>query len=138
MEAMEHHVRLVSFNVNGLRPMLKRRRGPLTQVLEDLQAGEMCLELHRNIPCCMPLLACEPLHVCADIVCIQETKLSKNNMEEVKDFAVAEGWSVPHHLCVLCLSTVCCCRSDCTQNFSVASPGTPSSPSARLNQDTLA
>lgn len=46
---MAQHVRLVSFNVNGLRPMLKRRRGPLTQVLEDLQAGESSLTVAGSL-----------------------------------------------------------------------------------------
>ena len=38
---MAHDLRLVSFNVNGLRPMLRTKARSLKKVLEDdLQAGE--------------------------------------------------------------------------------------------------
>jgi AP endonuclease-2 len=61
--------RLVSFNLNGLRPALIRRKGPLIKLLRDLEA---------------------------DIVCVQETKLSRKDLEEIKDFALADGWWKPH------------------------------------------
>ena len=64
-------LRLISFNLNGLRPALIRRKGPLTKLLSDLEA---------------------------QIVCVQETKLSKKDFEELKDFALADGWwDVPLH-----------------------------------------
>ena len=45
--------------------------------------GQYCLPCQHVILC-----------MCADIVSFQETKLSKKDLVELKDFAVAEGWSV--------------------------------------------
>lgn len=40
---MAQRVRLVSFNVDGLKSMLRKRASSLRKVLEDLQAGESSL-----------------------------------------------------------------------------------------------
>jgi exonuclease III len=34
----------------------------------------------------------ESLIMVTDIICIQETKLSKKDMEELQSFALADGW----------------------------------------------
>ena len=36
------------------------------------------------------------LCLCADIICIQELKLSKKDMHQVKTFAMPMGWYVLH------------------------------------------
>lgn len=58
-------LRIMTWNVNGLRPMLNRRVCGLSKVLKDLQA---------------------------DILCIQETKLSRSDMESLHNVGIAEGW----------------------------------------------
>ena len=60
-------LRVLTWNVNGLRPMLNRRVCGISKVLSDLQA---------------------------DVVCIQETKLAKSDMESLHTIGAAEGWCV--------------------------------------------
>lgn len=57
-------LRLLSFNVNGLRRILKEKRASLVNFLDSLNA---------------------------DVVCMQETKLSQKDAQQM-DFAIAEGW----------------------------------------------
>ncbi len=61
----DNALRIMTWNVNGLRPMLNRRVCGLSKVLKTLQA---------------------------DIICIQETKLAKSDMESLHTLGVAEGW----------------------------------------------
>ncbi|KAK9829784.1 hypothetical protein WJX72_007901 [[Myrmecia] bisecta] len=56
-------VRLLTWNVNGLRAILKRRFGSLAALLNHLQA---------------------------DIICFQETKLTRLELE--REFALVDGW----------------------------------------------
>ncbi|KAI7840910.1 hypothetical protein COHA_005342 [Chlorella ohadii] len=58
------HVRLLSWNVNGLRAALKRLNVTISQFLEGLGA--------------------------ADIICLQETKLRRCDID--RELAVVEGW----------------------------------------------
>ena len=60
-------LRVLTWNVNGLRPMLNRKVCGISKMLRDLQA---------------------------DIVCIQETKLAKSDMESLHTIGAAEGWCV--------------------------------------------
>ncbi len=65
-------LRILTWNVNGLRPMLNRRVCGISKVLRDLQA---------------------------DIVCIQETKLAKSDMESLHTIGAAEGWYASLRIC---------------------------------------
>lgn len=58
-------MRLVSYNVNGLRGLLEHYDDTLASVLERLEA---------------------------DIVCVQETKLSKEDLKNMEKLAVAAKW----------------------------------------------
>jgi AP endonuclease-2 len=64
-------MRIITYNVNGLRAVL-RKHGSIKQLLEDLQA---------------------------DIVCIQETKTAKSELE--REHALLDGWyGYAHFHCV--------------------------------------
>jgi AP endonuclease-2 len=73
-------MRIVTFNINGLRACLRRRfSGRLAELLGFLEA---------------------------DIICLQETKLARSEAD--RDLALAEGWCAgPHaifpslHACML-------------------------------------
>ena len=58
-------MRLVSYNVNGLRGLLEHYDATLASVLERFEA---------------------------DIVCMQETKLSKDDLKNMEKLAIAAGW----------------------------------------------
>ena len=58
-------LRILTWNVNGLRPMLNRNVYSLSRMLRELQA---------------------------DIICIQETKVSKSDMNTLHTLGTAEGW----------------------------------------------
>lgn len=69
----QHKSRIVTFNVNGLRAILKRLYGgsasvqPISRFLEDIGRD-------------------------ADIVCLQETKLRQVELAASRELALAEGW----------------------------------------------
>ena len=61
-------MRIVTFNINGLRACLRRRfNGKLIELLRFLEA---------------------------DIICLQETKLARSEAD--RDLALAEGWCAVH------------------------------------------
>lgn len=66
----EHTLRIVSFNVNGLRAILRRQYGPTATIKHFLA------DVGRD----------------ADIVCLQETKLREQELQSAHNLAVAEGW----------------------------------------------
>ncbi len=83
---MVHHffdMKIVSWNVNGLRACLKRRKCTLTSLLDSFQS---------------------------DIVCIQETKLPKSELATARELAVLDGWYVrlwvDNHVCIKDLAPV--------------------------------
>lgn len=77
-------MRICTFNINGLRAVLKRGFGDIATLLNFLQAGKV-LQLFLRIPLYNALLSCA-----ADIVCFQETKLTKTELD--RDLALVEGW----------------------------------------------
>ena len=56
-------MRVLTWNINGLRAVLKRKYGTTQALLDDLNA---------------------------DIICFQETKLTKADFD--RDLALVEGW----------------------------------------------
>jgi AP endonuclease-2 len=56
-------MRILTWNVNGLRAILKRKYGNMKWLLEDLRA---------------------------DIICFQETKLTKADFD--RELALVDGW----------------------------------------------
>ena len=58
-------MRLLTWNINGLRAVLKRKYGSLKALLDDLGA---------------------------DIICFQETKLTKADLD--RELALVDGWFV--------------------------------------------
>ena len=56
-------MRVLTWNINGLRAILKRKYGTTEALLDDLNA---------------------------DIICFQETKLTKPDFD--RDLALVEGW----------------------------------------------
>lgn len=66
----EHTLRIVSFNVNGLRAILKRQYGPTATIKHFLA------DVGHD----------------ADVVCLQETKLREQELQSAHTLAVAEGW----------------------------------------------
>ncbi len=58
-----YFMRVLTWNINGLRAILKRKCGTLQGLLDDLKA---------------------------DIICFQETKLTKSDFD--RDLALVEGW----------------------------------------------
>jgi AP endonuclease-2 len=68
--AEQHRCRVVVWNVNGLRAVLKRLYGPhatIVHLLNDVGAG-------------------------ADVVCLQETKLRAPELAASRELALADGW----------------------------------------------
>lgn len=99
------HVRLLSWNVNGLRAALKRLNVTISQFLEGLGAGGCWSPIPWGaaFPCMLghvpsrsssasPPLPSPPLPPSADIICLQETKLRRCDID--RELAVVEGWSV--------------------------------------------
>lgn len=56
-------MRILTWNINGLRAVLKRKYGTVKALLDDLNA---------------------------DIICFQETKLTKSDFE--RELALVDGW----------------------------------------------
>ncbi|DBA80829.1 TPA: hypothetical protein ACH3X1_008046 [Trebouxia sp. C0004] len=65
-------MKIVTWNVNGLKAVLNRRFGSMRSLLQYLKA---------------------------DVVCIQETKLSKADMERFRELAICEGWDSYFSFC---------------------------------------
>ena len=63
-------IRILSFNVNGLRACLKRLYGPLATIKNILD------DVGRNV----------------DILCLQETKLRREELVSSPQLAIADGW----------------------------------------------
>ena len=84
-------LRIMTWNVNGLRPMLNRRICSISKVLQDLQA---------------------------DIICIQETKLSKSDMESLRTIGISEGWQVNLQDTGIQASMLCTSSPRCEQVLS--------------------
>lgn len=111
---LEDRLRIVSWNVNGLRACLRRTSSKgVRSLLESLHAGgfgkgaeaitriphavrALCTPrpVHACMACHPIALACScsgPFHPrAADIVCLQETKLRPE--EVVQELALADGW----------------------------------------------
>ena len=102
-------VRVLTWNVNGLRACLRRLNTTLSELLDSLSAGTMVAHGAIAMQDCQwrPLLAPRPQHdscaaFCADVVCIQETKLRRTELD--RDLALVNGWCVPCHVRVQPLS----------------------------------
>ncbi|KAL0046517.1 hypothetical protein WJX82_002646 [Trebouxia sp. C0006] len=65
-------MKIVTWNVNGLKAVLNRRFGSIRSLLQYLKA---------------------------DVVCIQETKLSKPDMERFRELTICEGWDSYFSFC---------------------------------------
>ncbi|KAL0037867.1 hypothetical protein WJX79_002785 [Trebouxia sp. C0005] len=65
-------MKIVTWNVNGLKAVLNRRFGSIRSLLQYLKA---------------------------DVVCIQETKLSKADVERFRELAICEGWDSYFSFC---------------------------------------
>jgi exonuclease III len=89
-------IRLLSFNVNGLRALLSQRlKLTMKQFLESLNAGGWSLTCPTGAGetfSFTQLSERHQPHACfiADIVCLQETKLRRSDID--RDVAVVDGW----------------------------------------------
>ena len=79
-------MRVLTWNVNGLRAVLNRRFGSTRSLLKYLKAGEWTRQLRGLIHTLYSLVCC------ADVICLQETKLSKVDMTRFQELALSEGW----------------------------------------------
>lgn len=79
-------MRVLTWNVNGLRAVLNRRFGSTRSLLKYLKAGARTRQLRGFIHILYSLVRR------ADIICLQETKLSKVDMTRFQDLALSEGW----------------------------------------------
>ncbi|KAK9851374.1 hypothetical protein WJX84_012198 [Apatococcus fuscideae] len=87
-------MRILSFNVNGIRAGLARRGEPISELLANLRA---------------------------DIVCFQETKLTRADVNNLRRIGSAEGWEAFYSFCTLrgaYSGTATYCRSAATQPVS--------------------
>ena len=102
-------MRVITWNVDGLQKMLARRQEPLHSVLKQLSAGEWsiytalfccqkwCLDMAfpKQTPCkklLRPLKSASRWMCAADVVCIQETQLTKKDKGNLLDLASVPGW----------------------------------------------
>ncbi len=84
-------MRIVTWNINGLRAVCKRGIGDIATLLDSIYAGRCCVFRSATVVLdCRPGLSpsVQPCH--ADIICFQETKLTKAELD--RDLALVEGW----------------------------------------------
>ncbi|KAL3155761.1 hypothetical protein ABBQ32_012778 [Trebouxia sp. C0010 RCD-2024] len=85
-------MKIVTWNVNGLRAVLNRRFGSLKSLLLYLKAGANVLAAST-----VPWHSLMSGHaVVADVVCLQETKLSKADMSKLGELTNCAGWYGRH------------------------------------------
>ncbi len=99
-------MRLVTYNVNGLRALLEHHDETLASLLERLKA---------------------------DIVCVQETKLSGADMKNMDKLAVAAGWYESMVMLFTAREASACCGSSkrymrALSSSASGAPGSPASP----------
>lgn len=81
-------MRVLTWNVNGLRAVLNRRFGTTRSLLQYLKAGmAKHAVLHTHARSVRSRTADT-----TDVICLQETKLSKVDMTRFQDLALSEGW----------------------------------------------
>ena len=88
-QPQQQHTRVLSFNVNGLRALLRDRlKLTLSQFLSSLNAGMSV----RHGSWWGRSLRQKRSHALlfADIVCMQETKLRRCDID--RDLAIVDGW----------------------------------------------
>ena len=99
-------IRVLTWNINGLKPILRGRLNiGLAELLDSLHAGQRspqcqcrftlcsCDEDHAPLPCRIRDPCCASS---ADVVCFQETKLKKAELE--RELALVDGWCAPKEL----------------------------------------
>ena len=90
----------MTWNVNGLRAALRRSDMTLGVFLSSLDSGE------SGKSCWVYLLTCllpwlkdiRSRFIVADIICFQETKLTRNEFLLERDLSLANGWCGPSYL----------------------------------------
>lgn len=85
-------MRLVTWNINGLRAIIRRKFGSLKALLDSLDAGQLSQKAHTQIfsLAAKGLSFCSENFCVADIICFQETKLTKTDFD--RNIALCEGW----------------------------------------------
>lgn len=78
-------MRIVTWNINGLRAVTKRGVGDLATLLDSLQAGSC-----GTLPQSQNARGTDSNLKPADIVCFQETKLTRAELD--RDLALVDGW----------------------------------------------
>ncbi len=90
-------IRVLTWNVNGLRACLRRLNTTLSELLDSLHAGSTAFDAPQIVAGARG----QHPHVgrdsgaafCADVVCLQETKLRRVELD--RDLALANGWCAP-------------------------------------------
>ena len=87
-------IRVLTWNVNGLRACLRRLNTTLSELLESLHAGRTAFDAPQIVAGACgqhPHMGRDPgAAFCADVVCLQETKLRRVELD--RDLALANGW----------------------------------------------